>query len=974
MLSVLPVLQEVDKAFLAQFNKYDPMMNQQTSLFMSMGMENPELMKAGFQAYHKIIANFDADMTLAVSDYMGGRATFDKTMKNFKGFSGKHYKDMFQAGAQAVGNEFYDQLGMDKRSLSFVNKARRAEMKFFKKFLTDIKNPWHTPRHPYKTRATYYTNSAKAQFFNGMVAGAGSEMEIYWRLGVPETQHCDICPTYAGHGPYTWQTLPTVPRGGDTPCLFRCYCHLEMKPRKGRLKGGDPDRMLQHGLRGSHPSPSRPTGNGQIADKKGRPLTDVPDELVQHHDDLRGRLNHARQMIETTTGAERAKWITIRKGINDMIITLQNQYPDMRFLPTMAVKDLSATIQSAMKKGELVTDHSQLMDGDEIVWTRGTRSGPGVVFRDATGQLGVKFADGTSILINSKHDISFLAGGKGLQQRMKMDAVKFFNSGKSQAELMAIIDKVDDWLQFSGVQGKANLDYISNLMGFPVTKEYVQNWVAKQRQLLKGMPSSQKKWATKNDLGDYVYSQTRVDVHEKIYKHFLDKGTYGNDMLMTGGYSASGKSSILNKLYPDWKNKYVMINSDDIKLMLAKNDGFAELQHRAGVYHAESADMLKELVRRAVTSGKNVMYDGTMRSFGKQAEWLKMYKDMGYKVTGIYADLPMEFCQQRACGRGMAGTDRRFVDPFLIQAQEGLTLETFKKMGDMFDDWYHYNTNVPPGTDPGMMGSKFMKATPTSALTGKSVTSIKPLGGGCNESWKVQFDDGTYAVYKPKAGERAGLRNNITHEYTREAIAYEIEKQLALGIVPETLVMDIPVPKVLGPPGYEHFTATQPSKGIGAYQLWKDGIMGANLTVQEYALIPLREKQKMVLFDLVTQQTDRHMKNWLFNTSTKKLVAIDNGLSMPKAGYEFRLSFGEAVAGTKIPADLKAKLQSFYDSKASFKATVRQALGGTLPLEEAKAIDRMFDRTKKLLDLGKYPWNCGQYDGQTFDIYSDGWE
>jgi hypothetical protein len=297
-------------------------------------------------------------------------------------------------------------------------------------------------------------------------------------------------------------------------------------------------------------------------------------------------------------------------------------------------------------------------------------------------------------------------------------------------------------------------------------------------------------------------------------------------------------------------------------------------------------------------------------------------------------------------------------------------------MAQHFDDWQHYNTNVPWGEAPTLVNSKGMSGqavTTGSALSGKSVTSIKKLGGGCKESWKVQFEDGTYAVYKPKAGERQGLRRGITHEYTREAIAYEIEKYLKFGQVPETLVLDIPVP-TLPEPVYIGGRYRQPSKGVGAYQLWKKGKMGAELTPQEYAQIPLKEKQKLVLLDLIAQQTDRHSQNWLFNTTTKQVVAIDNGLCLPKSGKSFRLSFGSAVAGTSIPAEMKQALKKFYDSKPAFKVAVRQALGGVLPTEESTAINKMFDRIKKLLDTGKFPSDLGSYDGSNVSIWTDQWD
>jgi len=43
-------------------------------------------------------------------------------------------------------------------------------------------------------------------------------MDIYWVLGTPMTEHCDVCPIYAKRK-WTWETLPTTPGAGDTPCI-----------------------------------------------------------------------------------------------------------------------------------------------------------------------------------------------------------------------------------------------------------------------------------------------------------------------------------------------------------------------------------------------------------------------------------------------------------------------------------------------------------------------------------------------------------------------------------------------------------------------------------------------------------------------------------------------------------------------------------------------------------------------------------
>lgn len=78
-------------------------------------------------------------------------------------------------------------------------------------------------------RMQMYLGRASGTANGGWVDGCDPEEEITWKLGVTESGHCEDCQTFADDSPYTRDTLASVPRGNDTPCLFRCDCHLERK-------------------------------------------------------------------------------------------------------------------------------------------------------------------------------------------------------------------------------------------------------------------------------------------------------------------------------------------------------------------------------------------------------------------------------------------------------------------------------------------------------------------------------------------------------------------------------------------------------------------------------------------------------------------------------------------------------------------------------------------------------------------------
>jgi hypothetical protein len=397
---ILPQLEEADKA-LTQKAYRDIAMTAQTNVFFMMGMENPELMQAGFAEYNKILASFRTDMTDLVAKFRAGRLTPSQTLANAKNIFGNRYQEMFRAGTMAIGNPYYQDIGMTRKDFAFLNKARRHELRYLKRFLADIRNPAHKPvRHPYSQRAKYYAESGKAQFYNGMVAGAGTKMDIYWVLGAPQTKHCDVCPIYHDGSPYTWESLPTVPRGGDTPCLWKCYCHLEMRPKtKAKtvsLAGSATDAALV--------APGR---FARIFDSKGQQIGGA---VQADFEAMYAEMYKARQMVEITTGAEKASWIATRRRLNQAIIERAKggQY---RVVPTVSVKDLVETVKMAEESGGRLVDFLQIGVADELLFVRSDYSSAGSVF-ERGNRLWFQSPSGVELEIQNESDILFLLGAR----------------------------------------------------------------------------------------------------------------------------------------------------------------------------------------------------------------------------------------------------------------------------------------------------------------------------------------------------------------------------------------------------------------------------------------------------------------------------------------------------------------------------------------------------------------------------------
>ncbi len=83
-------------------------------------------------------------------------------------------------------------------------------------------------RMPFMNRAQLYALSMIGYYNLGALAGGNPNDQIYWRLGACD--HCTDCPALHVSGPYTPQTLPTVPGLGHTKCGHWCCCFLYIVP------------------------------------------------------------------------------------------------------------------------------------------------------------------------------------------------------------------------------------------------------------------------------------------------------------------------------------------------------------------------------------------------------------------------------------------------------------------------------------------------------------------------------------------------------------------------------------------------------------------------------------------------------------------------------------------------------------------------------------------------------------------------
>lgn len=153
----------------------------------------------------------------------------------------------------------------------------------------------------------------------------------------------------------------------------------------------------------------------------------------------------------------------------------------------------------------------------------------------------------------------------------------------------------------------------------------------------------------------------------------------------------------------------------------------------------------------------------------------------------------------------------------------------------------------------------------------------KPAGDGRFGAQIVTFDNGVKGLLKVQQHSRRVFRGvPLTVFHRNEVIAYRLDRDLLeLNVVPETLLIRWRGEEASLQKYVEGFQAKDLIPGVFDRKLddWKYKVSQLSQAVN------LDELAKVVIFDLVINNTDRHGKNVIIDTHNKCVYAIDNASS-----------------------------------------------------------------------------------------------
>tara|TARA_R110002012_G_scaffold151797_3_gene311756 strand:+ start:59 stop:1576 length:1518 start_codon:yes stop_codon:yes gene_type:complete len=201
-----------------------------------------------------------------------------------------------------------------------------------------------------------------------------------------------------------------------------------------------------------------------------------------------------------------------------------------------------------------------------------------------------------------------------------------------------------------------------------------------------------------------VYARDRAILHSRIARKIVQDGKIAGrgeipDFLMTGGYPGAGKSTMMDEAFSGWRDKYVHVDSDGIKSMLAAFDD-TKITWNAGLYHEEADDIIKMIFQQSYNQRRHILFDGTMKTSKKMVDFVEWFSTKGgYKPTMAFVKVDLQVAIERAIGRAL--NNGRFVEPAYILSHLGQNEITYNLLKQRFKDieYIMYDNNVW-GRDP----------------------------------------------------------------------------------------------------------------------------------------------------------------------------------------------------------------------------------------------------------------------------------
>lgn len=183
------------------------------------------------------------------------------------------------------------------------------------------------------------------------------------------------------------------------------------------------------------------------------------------------------------------------------------------------------------------------------------------------------------------------------------------------------------------------------------------------RQTNRAYPSTHKHF-TKKIAGKIQYPPERDAQHEEITEEILSQFENipkNGEVILTGGMPGSGKTTILNREFPDIASTHAVLNPDDIKVLMAEKGMTPQIK---GLTPMETDELImyeaqiiyKRIYERATEDRMNIAIDKTMIRKEPVIKDIDQLKAKGYtKFDTVFAHIEPDTAYDRIVNRHRQG-------------------------------------------------------------------------------------------------------------------------------------------------------------------------------------------------------------------------------------------------------------------------------------------------------------------------------
>lgn len=203
------------------------------------------------------------------------------------------------------------------------------------------------------------------------------------------------------------------------------------------------------------------------------------------------------------------------------------------------------------------------------------------------------------------------------------------------------------------------------------------------------------------------------EIVSEIYERARDVPC-GRQAIIAGGLGGAGKTTILTEHANIDLSNYLVVNPDDIKEEMARRGMIPQViglspMEASDLAHEESSYIAKRLAMRAITEGKNLIWDITMSSEDSTKERINNLRSSGYgNIDGVFVHIPTDTSIRRIDARHREGYDMyragvglggRYVPEEVPRSQEdpewgSQNRRTFERVKGSLDTWSIYDNSV----------------------------------------------------------------------------------------------------------------------------------------------------------------------------------------------------------------------------------------------------------------------------------------